>query len=188
MRGFASGTQSLVHALAANWWLILARGLCAIAFGLFALVWPAMTLTTLVLLFAAFALIDGLFALVAAIGGEAPESRWWLAISGIVGIAAGALAFAWPAITALTLLVFIGCWAIIIGALQIFGAIQLRKHIDNEWRLIAAGALSILVGVILLARPGAGALGLIYVIGAYALAHGVLLITLAFRLRRHIRA
>jgi uncharacterized membrane protein HdeD (DUF308 family) len=186
MRSAFSG-GSLLHGLARNWWLILARGLSAIGFGALAFIWPGPTLLAFVLVFAAFALIDGLLSLIAAISGEAPESRWWLALCGIVGVVAGALTFVWPAMTALTLLVFIGCWSVARGALEILGAIRLRKLIDREWWLIAAGVLSIVFGVALLVQPAAGAIALIYVIGAYAILYGILLAMLSLRLRAYSR-
>jgi uncharacterized membrane protein HdeD (DUF308 family) len=175
----------LLHALAKNWWLILLRGICAILFGVLAFAWPGVTLVTLVVLYGAFALADGVLAVAAAITGGAAAPRWWLAIMGLAGIAAGLLTFLWPGVTALVLLVFIAIWAIVTGVLQIVGAIQLRKEIDNEWLLIAGGALSVLFGLAVLVRPGAGALALIFVIGAFAIAYGIILVAFAFRLRRH---
>ena len=143
------------------------------------------TLATLVLLYGAFALVDGVTALIAAIRGGAPAPRWWLALVGLLGIAAGLLTFFFPGITALVLLYFIAFWAIATGVMEIAGAIRLRKEIDNEWWLIAVGIISILFGVILVVAPGAGALGLLFTIGFFAALHGVMLIMLAFRLRKH---
>ncbi len=175
----------MLHALARNWWLILLRGLCAIVFGVLTFIWPGVTLFTLVLLYGAFALVDGIFALAAAITGNTPTPRWWLAVVGVLGIAAGIMTFLWPGLTAVVLQIFIASWAIAIGVMQIVGAIQLRKEINDEWLLIAGGALSIVFGVILLARPGVGALALLYVIGAYAILYGVLLMWFSLRLRSH---
>src|SRR6516162_1041 len=117
----------LLNALAKHWWLLLLRGICAILFGVLTFVWPGITLLTLVLLYGAYALADGVLALAEAIMGGAPAPRWWLAL--------GILTFAWPGITALVLLLFIAGWAIATGILQIVGAIRLRKEIDNEWLL-----------------------------------------------------
>ena len=178
----------LLHALAKNWWLILLRGICAILFGVLAFAWPGVTLVTLVVLYGAFALADGVLAVAAAITGGSAAPRWWLAIVGLAGIAAGLLTFLWPGVTALVLLVFIAIWAIVTGVLQIVGAIQLRKEIDNEWLLIVGGVLSVLFGLAVLVRPGAGALALIFVIGAFAIAYGIILVAFAFRLRRHSHA
>ncbi len=179
------GSGVLLHALERNWWLILLRGICAVIFGVLTFVWPGVTLLTLVLLYGAFALVDGALAIWAAIVGGEPAPRWWLLIIGLLGIGAGLLTLLMPGITALVLLVFIAFWAIAIGVMQIVGAIRLRKEIDNEWLLIAGGVLSVLFGVILLVQPGAGALGLLFVIGAYAIIYGIILISLAIRLRNH---
>ncbi len=175
----------LLAGLSGNWWLILIRGIAALVFGLLALFWPGITLVTLVLFYGAFALVDGVFALGAAfVGRVSATPRWWLAIVGLLGIAAGLLTFAWPGITALVLLFFIAGWSIAIGAFQIVGALRLRKEIDNEWLLILSGALSVLFGLALFFWPGAGALALVWLIALYAIVFGVLIIAFAFRLRR----
>jgi uncharacterized membrane protein HdeD (DUF308 family) len=175
----------MVHALAKNWWLLLLRGIAAIIFGVLAFAWPGVTLLTLILFYGAFALVDGVLAIIAAITGGAPGSRWWLAIVGLLGIAAGLLTFLMPGLSALVLLFFIAGWAIATGVFQIMGAIQLRKEIDNEWFLILGGIISVLFGIGVMLAPGAGALALVWVIGAYALIIGVLLVALAFRLKKH---
>ena len=177
---------TLLHTLSRYWWLILLRGIAFIVFGVLAFMWPGLTLVTLVLFYGAFALVDGVLALAHAImGGGEMGSRWWLALVGVAGIAVGILTFMWPGLTALLLLVFIACWAIVLGVFQIAGAIKLRKEIDNEWTLILSGALSVLFGVVLLLAPGPGAVGLIWVIAAYAVVFGVLLVMLSFRLKKH---
>jgi uncharacterized membrane protein HdeD (DUF308 family) len=175
----------MIHALARNWWLILLRGICAVIFGLLTFAWPGVTLAVLVLFYGAFAFVDGVLSLIAAVMGGAPAPRWWLAIVGLLGIAVGIVTLMMPGMTALVLLYFIAFWAIAIGIMQIAGAIRLRKEIDNEWMLIASGIISVLFGLILIVSPGAGALGLLFVIGVYAVIHGIVLITLAMRLRRH---
>jgi uncharacterized membrane protein HdeD (DUF308 family) len=175
----------MLHALAKNWWLILLRGICAMLFGVLTFIWPGVSLLTLILLYGAFALADGIFALAAAITGSTPTPRWWLAVVGVLGIAAGIMTFLWPGLTAIVLQVFIACWAIAIGVFQIVGAFQLRKEIRDEWLLIAGGALCIVFGLILLAQPRVGALALLYVIGSYAVLYGVLLAWFSLRLRQH---
>ena len=178
----------MLHALAQNWWLFLLRGLCAIVFGVLAFVWPGATLLTLVLLYGGFALVDGVASIVTAIKGGSLTSRWWLAIIGGLGIVAGILTLYWPGLTALVLLLFIAVWAIATGIIQIIGGIRLRKEIDNEWLPIVSGVLSVLFGLLLLAQPGAGALAMIFVIGAYAIAQGILTVAFSWRLRRHAHA
>ncbi|MBK1866432.1 HdeD family acid-resistance protein [Aestuariivirga sp. YIM B02566] len=177
-----------LHALARNWWLLLLRGIAAILFGLLAFAWPGITLISLVILYGFYALFDGLFAILAAIKGGNAESRWWLILIGILGVAAGLLTFFWTGITALVLTMFIGAWALIHGIFEIIGAIKIRKEIDNEWWLILSGALSVLFGLAILIMPGAGALALIWVIGAYAIVFGGMLVGFAFRLKKHSHA
>jgi uncharacterized membrane protein HdeD (DUF308 family) len=177
--------SAMVHALAKNWWMLLLRGVAAIIFGLLALAWPGMTLLTLILFYGAFVLVDGVLAIVAAITGGTIAPRWWLAIVGLLGIAAGLLTFLMPGLTAIVLLYLIAGWAIATGAFQIVGAIRLRKEIDNEWYLILCGVVSVLFGVAMFMAPGAGALALIWVIGIYAIIIGALLVGLSFRLKKH---
>jgi len=178
--------RPVLHALAKCWWLLLLHGIAAVIFGLLAFIWPGLTLVTLVLLYGAFALADGVISLVAAFTGSAkPVPTWWLVVVGLLGIVAGIVTFAWPGITAILLVLFIGAWALVHGIFEIIGAIKLRKEIDNEWMLILGGALSVLFGLIVLIAPGAGALGLIWAIASYSIVFGILFIALALRLRQH---
>jgi len=179
----------LLHAMAKAWWLVLLRGIAGIAFGILAFAWPGITLAALVLLYGAYALADGILALIAAFsGGEKPVPTWWLIVVGLAGIAAGIVTFLWPGLTAIVLVYFIGGWAIAHGVFEIIGAIKLRKEIEGEWWLILAGLLSVVFGLIILVAPGAGALGLIWMIAAYSIAFGVILVALSFRLRSHRHA
>ena len=184
-QAFPVGGLPLLRSLAENWWLLLLRGISAVAFGVLAIIWPGITLLVLAYLYAAYALVDGIFALGAAIFGHTGSMvpRWWLAVIGVIGIVTGLLAFAWPGLTALVLLLLIASWAIIIGVLEIVGAIHLRKEIEGERWLIISGVLSIAFGVILFVQPGAGALALIWVIALYAILTGGSLIALAYRLK-----
>jgi uncharacterized membrane protein HdeD (DUF308 family) len=179
--------RRVLRSLAQNWWLLLLRGVAAIAFGALAFFWPGLTLLTLTLLWGAYSLSDGIFALWAAMSGTGGEtaSRWWLALAGVVSILAGFVAFVWPGMTALVLLIFIACWAIIIGVLQIWGAIELRKEIEGEWLLGLNGLLSIAFGIIMFAQPAAGALAVVWMIGWFAILAGCSYIALAFRLRKY---
>jgi uncharacterized membrane protein HdeD (DUF308 family) len=178
--------RALLSSLADNWWLLLLRGLAAIAFGILSFFWPGLTLLTLILLWGVYALCDGVFALGAAIlakGGDMAP-RWWLALAGIISILAGVLTFFYPGMTALVLLMFIAAWAIIIGLLQIWGAIEWRKLLDDGWLLALNGVLSLAFGAILFAWPGAGAVALVWMIGWFAVVFGCLWVALAFRLKR----
>jgi uncharacterized membrane protein HdeD (DUF308 family) len=175
--------RPMLHALAKCWWVLLLRGIAAIVFGVLAFIWPGLTLVTLVLLYGAFALVDGVLSLVAAFtGSPKPVPTWWLVVAGLAGIAAGAVTFLWPSITAIVLVMFIGAWALVHGIFQIIGAIQLRKEIDNEWMLILGGLLSVVFGIIVLIAPGAGALGLVWAIAAYSIVFGILFVLLSLRL------
>jgi len=180
--------SALLSALAENWWLLLLRGLVAIAFGVIAFFWPDITLVALVYLFGIYAIADGLVALWAAFNamGDAGP-RWWLGLSGVVSILAGLAAFFYTGITGLVLLVFIAVWAIIIGLTLIWGAIELRKILDDAWLLGLTGALAVAFGVILIAKPNAGALALVWTIGWFAIVFGCLFIALAFRLKKFKR-
>jgi uncharacterized membrane protein HdeD (DUF308 family) len=187
--GFGTGGPGLLQSFADNWWLLLLRGLAAIAFGVLAIFWPGLTLVTLTLLWGAYALADGVIAIWAAFnasGGDAGP-RWWLGISGVVSIIAGVVAFSYTGTTTLVLLMFIAVWAIIIGGMQIWGAIALRSVLQNEWLLILNGVLSIAFGVILMAQPGTGALALVWMIAWYAILFGCLFVALAFKLKQFKR-
>jgi uncharacterized membrane protein HdeD (DUF308 family) len=171
----------MVELLARRWWALALRGLLAVLFGILTFIIPGLTLFSLVLLFGAYAILEGVFNVISAM--RAPRDHWPLLLEGIVGIIAGFLTFAWPGITALILLYVIGFWAIFTGVLEIAAGIRLRKYIDNEWLLILMGVLSVGFGLLLLVFPGAGALAIVLWIGAYALVFGIALIALAFRLR-----
>jgi uncharacterized membrane protein HdeD (DUF308 family) len=175
----------MLHTLTANWWALAIRGLVAVLFGLLTLFLPGITLVTLVLLFGAYALVDGVFNVIAFF--RVASHQWALLIEGVVGIVAGVITFAMPAITAIALLYLIAFWAILTGIFEIVAGIRLRKAIANEWLLLMMGVLSLLFGFLILFAPGAGALAIMLWIGAYALVFGVFLLALAFRLRGHRR-
>ena len=168
-----------------NWWVLLLRGIVAVLFGILAITRPGITLAVLVLLFGIYAVFDGFFALFAAIGGWSHrEGRWPLLLEGFIGIGAGILTLRAPGITTVALLFFIAAWALATGVLRIVAAIRLRKEIQNEWLLGLSGVLSVLFGIIMFVQPGAGALAVIWVIAAYAIVFGVLLIWLGLRLKK----
>jgi uncharacterized membrane protein HdeD (DUF308 family) len=178
--------QPVLPVLSRNWWALALRGLAAIVFGVLAFAWPGLTLWALVLLFGAYMLVDGIFAIVGAVRAAGRETRWWLLlVEGVLGVLAGLVAFLWPGITALALLYLVAAWAIATGILQIIGAIRLRREIEGEWALILGGVLSVIFGLVLAVLPGSGILALVWLIGAYAVVSGVLLIVLAFRVRNN---
>lgn len=170
--------------LSRNWWVFLLRGILAVIFGILAFIWPGTTLLTLIILFGAYALVDGIFAIIAGVAGYGTTERWWAeVIEGVLGMVIGLMTLLWPGATALVVLYFIAAWAIVTGILEIAAAIQMRRYISGEWLLFLSGAVSVLFGVLLFIFPEAGALSLIAFIGAFAILFGSLLIVLALRLR-----
>ncbi len=177
-------TTSMLGMASRNWWVFVLRGVLAILFGIVAWVWPGLTVSALVLLFGAYAFVNGIFAVIAGIASFGENRRWWAELLvGIAGIILGILTFFWPGVTALALLYLIAAWAIVTGVFEIIAAIELRKAIDNEWLLGIGGVLSVIFGLILIFFPGSGAISLVWVIGIYAIIFGVTLIALGFRLR-----
>jgi len=174
----------MVTLLARSWWAIALRGLAAILFGILTLIWPGLTLEVLILFFGAFALLDGAFSAVSAIANRKHDRTWWwFLIAGLAGVVVGVLTFVYPGLTAIILVYFIAARALIVGVVEVVAAIALRREISDEWFLIVQGIISALFGVVLFIVPGAGALGLVLVIGIYAVVVGVLLLLVAFRLR-----
>jgi len=172
-----------------SWWALVLRGLAAIGFGVLAFLWPHITLTAFVFLWGAYALVDGVLAIAAGVKSHGENKRWWvLLLEGVLGVAAGVIAFVIPGITALVLLIVIAAWAMVTGVFEIAAAIQLRKFIKGEWLLALAGVASVLFGFALLLNPGAGAIALVWLIGAYSIVFGVLLIGLGLRLHSLVRS
>jgi uncharacterized membrane protein HdeD (DUF308 family) len=178
----------VVMVLARNWWALVLRGFFDVLFGIAAFVWPGITLAVLVLLYGAFALVDGSFAIAAVLVGRTRGMpSWALLVEGLAGIAVGAITFFWPGITQLALLFMIAAWAVVTGLFEIVAAVRLRKEIRGEWLLALSGVLSVAVGVALVVNPGAGLLAISWMIGTYAIIFGVLFIVLGFRLRSWLR-
>jgi uncharacterized membrane protein HdeD (DUF308 family) len=173
----------MIELLARNWWTVVLRGVFAIVFGVLAFAWPGVTLGALVLLWGAYAFMDGVLALVAAFSGAGGQPWWVLALEGLLGLGAAAAAVLQPGLTAVVLLWIIAAWAIATGALEVIAAIRLRREIEGELWLALAGLASIAFGVILMARPMVGALAVVWIIGAYALIFGVVLVALGVRLK-----
>lgn len=177
-------TRSLLLLHAVPWWALALRGVGALAFGVLALVWPGLTLAVLVGLFAAYAFVDGLTGVVTGVG-----ARWWSMVGlGAFSVAAGVAALAWPGLTALALVYLIAAWAIARGAFELVAAVQLRREIEGEWLLALSGLASIAFGVLAAAFPGAGALSIVWLLGAFALVLGALSLAVALRLRASARA
>lgn len=170
--------------LTKNWWALVFRGLLAIATGILAFIWPGVTLFAVVMVFAAYAFIDGVAGIVSAVRAAHVGDRWGaLVFEGIVGIAAAGITLFWPAITLLGLVWLIAGWAIVHGVLEIAAAIRLRKIISHEWLLILAGLASVVFGFLIAIEPIRGAVVLAWWFGAYALVFGVIMVGLGLRLR-----
>jgi uncharacterized membrane protein HdeD (DUF308 family) len=166
------------------WWVLALRGLIAIIFGIAALVWPGLTILVLVAIFGAYALVDGIIAVIISLQERNSLRRWWvLLLEGIVGILIGIATFLWPGVTALVLLTLIAVWAIITGIFEIAEAFSGHGTVGQEWAIGIAGILSILLGILLIARPGAGLLTIALLIGIYAIIFGIMLIIRAFQFR-----
>jgi uncharacterized membrane protein HdeD (DUF308 family) len=167
-----------------RWWVLLIRGLAAIALGIFAIGWPDITLVSLVLLFGIFSIVDGVAAIILGFRGEADGTVWWTMVTlGVLAVAAGILAFAWPGLTVLVLVTIIAISAIVRGTFEIYAAITLRKEIDDEWILGLSGAMSVLFGLLIMYRPDVGLIAIALLIGAYMIAIGIFAMALALRLR-----
>ena len=171
--------------LAQNWWAFVLRGAAAIAFGVLAFIAPLQTLAVFVIVFSVFALADGVSAIVAAIRGRKTQERWWaMLLVGLLSIGAGVLAILVPWATVLAFVILVAVWATTIGALEIVAAIQLRKEIKGEWALMLMGVFGIACGVFLVVAPFSGAVALVWTIGAYSIAAGLLRLIVGIRLRR----
>ncbi len=169
--------------LARNWWALAVRGGAAVLFGLVALLLPFAAITTLVLLFGAYMLVDGAFAIAAGVLSAARHERWGLLIlEGVVDLIAGVVAIALPGLTVLVIVVLLGVWSVVTGALMLAAAFRLHGS-HGRWLLAVSGLLSIVCGVLLYLWPGAGTLVLAWWLGGYSLVFGILLLALAFRLR-----
>jgi len=176
----------MVEVLSRYWWAYVVRGLFAVLFGVLAYAWPAITLATLVIFFGAYVLIDGILLIIKATarwGGKG--ERWLLLLEGLLGIGIGIITFVAPGITALGLVLYIAAWSLATGVLEIAAAARLRHEIKGEAWMIVSGIASILFAVLLMFFPGAGALGLLWLIAAYAIVFGVVLVILGIKLRGH---
>jgi uncharacterized membrane protein HdeD (DUF308 family) len=170
-----------------HWWTLLIRGIVAILFGLAALLIPGITLLFIVLLFGAYALIDGIGAVVLALQERRATSNWWIPLlEGIVGIVIGVVTFFWPHITVFILLYLIAIWAILTGITELATAFAIRGITVLEWTLGIAGALSIIFGLLLFIFPRGGILALLWLVGIYAIIFGIVLIVRAFQFRSRV--
>jgi uncharacterized membrane protein HdeD (DUF308 family) len=166
----------------AQWTWLAYRGILAILFGILAFAWPGATLATLAIVWGAYAVVDGLFALTYGTrGGQA--RRWTFILSGLVGVVAGLIALFFPAVTALAFIMVLSVWAVVIGVMEVCYAIQHREGGSHPWLVGVSGLLSIAIGVFVFAYPVASAISLVWVIGAYAVVYGITMLAAAFKLR-----
>jgi uncharacterized membrane protein HdeD (DUF308 family) len=174
------------NTLSRNWWLVVLRGVLSIAFGIVIFANPLVSLQTLIIILAAWLVVDGVSNIITSIQHLSQHQHGWFTLfEGVISVLAGIGAYFWQGLTALTLLYIIAFWAIATGVMEIIAAIQLRRVIDNEWFLGLTGLVSVIAGVLLIVFPGAGILSVLWLIGGYAVVFGVLLIALGLRLRSH---
>jgi uncharacterized membrane protein HdeD (DUF308 family) len=170
---------SAVRTMSDHWWVVLLRGIFAILFGILAYAWPGLTALVLVTLWGAYALVDGIFGVVAGVRG-----KWTsLVVMGVLGILAGIAAFFWPGLTAVSLLWVLAIWVIVAGSMQIAAAIRLRKEVQGEWLWILAGILMVGLGLLFFLYPGAGILSVTWLLASLAIVWGILLVMLSFKLK-----
>ncbi|MDH2429055.1 DUF308 domain-containing protein [Sphaerisporangium sp. TRM90804] len=179
-----------------HWWIYALRGAAAVLFGVLALIWPAMTLLTLVVLFGAFAIVSGVFTLIGAFRGTHPrDARIWMVVSGVLGVVLGLVAWIWPGITTFALLMLIAAYAVVIGAVEIVAALLRRgggevlasfrrgEAGELDWMHLVNGVLAVIFGVLLFLWPATGALALTWLIGVFAVVYGISLLVLSVRVR-----
>jgi uncharacterized membrane protein HdeD (DUF308 family) len=165
---------------------LIVRGAISITLGVLAMAWPGITIAALVGIFALYAILDGTASLVLG-PGRSHGGSWAHVLQGVVGVAAGVLTIIWPDVTALALVLFIGAWAVVTGALELVAAVRLRKVIKGEWLLALSGVLSLIFGALVFAFPAAGAISIAWLLGIYAVAAGLVLVTLGLRLRTSVQ-
>jgi uncharacterized membrane protein HdeD (DUF308 family) len=174
----------MLSLISRDWWIFALRGVAAILFGIVAFASPGITLATLVLLFGAYAFVDGIALLIALARGDAGARRhaWSVGIMGVLGIVASIVTFVWPGITALSLLYLVAVWAITMGVFQVVAAISLRREIEGEFWMGLGGVMSVVFGISLIVSPGTGLVALVWLLGAWAIVFGASSLGLAFRL------
>jgi uncharacterized membrane protein HdeD (DUF308 family) len=178
------GMESMLKQLSDNRWLLLLQGVASIIFGILAIVWPGRALAVLIILFGWFVLVNGIVTIASAFGAAAGRRSWgWRLAAGILGVLAGLIILRWPGETAVTLLLFVGYWAIVVGIMELVGAIVERAEIPHAGLLAIEGIIAILWGIAMVVWPGVGLLTLALVVGIYAIVHGIFYCAMAFRVR-----
>ncbi|HEV2127956.1 MAG TPA: DUF308 domain-containing protein [Thermomicrobiales bacterium] len=173
----------MLSILLRSWWVLILRGLFAIMFGLIVLVWPDITVFVIVTIMGAFLMLDGMIEIWVGFLGRGRDEHWWTdAFLGIVAVLAGVAVIAWPGITAVGLMIFIGAMIAVYGATMLYQAIRLRNEMTGEGLLIANGGIALVLGVSFMIFPGAGAISLVYLIAAFFIVFGLLLVMLGWKL------
>ncbi|MGW6696029.1 HdeD family acid-resistance protein [Rhodococcus sp. NPDC054953] len=183
------GTNEAILRIAKDvWWLLLVRGIVAIAFGIVALVWPHATVKVLIVVVGVFWIVDGIVSAVRAIEARRVVTSWvWWLAGAVVSVIAGIVLFVWPDLTALAFVYVMGFWAILVGVLEIIGAFQVMANAGQWIGSMVAGALALLFGLILVIWPGSGITGLMWLVGTFAILFGVLFVAGAFQVRSAAR-
>jgi uncharacterized membrane protein HdeD (DUF308 family) len=175
------------YSLVRNWWAVGLVGVVAVLVGVTAFLMPLSTLASIVFAFGGYALVSGILHVAAGLSGEgltATSSRGWLIATGVLGIIAGGLTLLWPGLSAVMLYTVIATWAVLAGITQVVAAIALRDQLKDTWLVALGGAVMVILGVYLFARPGAGVLALAYAFGVYAVIYGISMIAASVMLNR----
>jgi len=174
----------MVPIITRHWWALVVRGVIALILGILALVFPNVTIVFAAAFFAAYLVIDGALAIVAGVRAAETHRRWWpFALEGVLGLIAGVLAFAWPGVTVVVLIALVAAWAILSGLALLIPAFRLPGGTGKGW-LILSGAISLLLGIVILFEPEAGIFYIVLTIGIYAILFGIGLVALGLRIRR----
>ncbi|HSB06226.1 MAG TPA: HdeD family acid-resistance protein [Thermodesulfobacteriota bacterium] len=182
----------MIRAISKYWWTFTLRGVIAIAFGLAAVLWPTLTLGVMVLLFGLFALFEGGLTIVTSFKKGEEKGGWTLLLEGLVGLLVCVIvllgssigSMLWPRVAAVMLVYYIAGWAILAGLFKIITAFRIRREVKGEWMLGLSGLISILVGLILILRPGAGVLAVAWLIGIFAIILGIFQLLLGLKFRK----
>ena len=174
----------MIDRITSHWWVYLLRGILALAAGLLALVYPGAAILAVTLIFGAYAFIDGILAVTAAVRMNHADHNWiWLLVEGVLGIAVGIYVVIFPGAAALVLALLLGAWALVTGVLAIGSAVALRRWVPGEWWMLLTAIVSIVFGVAALLNIAVGLLGIAYIFAWYAIIAGVVFLGLSFRLR-----
>jgi uncharacterized membrane protein HdeD (DUF308 family) len=169
-------------------WALGLNGVLAIAVGVVILVWPGISLYALTILVGAYALATGVVGLYYSFTAEAKGERGWLVFSSLLGIAVGVVVLVWPNISALALLYVIGIYAVALGVIAVVGAFWLPIDGGDTALMILSGLVSIVFGIVIFAKPGAGALVTLALIAAFALVTGITEIVVAIGGKRLVES